>query len=231
MSKIAFFILSFGLTFVVLSEPVHAANRPLSKIELLEGIGNWRQILRAMPTKDLLENDLQQDFLFRLQFAVERRYDDTDAGLVRLLVFMKEIEDQPSNSSALSLSPFLDILIRSVKEIKEPQDALWPYIQQFMVDNSLRNPVSFEETIKQRDYFNQFETVPASALNAEEINLYFIATESPKSPAKSPVLQTSEGPQIGELEQRPGPELPTKTGTTNSSEGESNVRFIEVINR
>lgn len=243
-------ILAFGLTFclvsLVFTKEVIAAHRgplsgPLSKVELLDGIQHWRKILKNIPGPDLRENDLQQEFLFRLQFLVERRYEGTDASFVRILDFMKELEGHPSNLSSSSLNAFLEILIKSIKEIREAQEPLWPYIQQFMVDNSLKNPVNFEETVKQRDYINQFETVSAARLNHEEINQYFISLEIPvptKIPATEPYADeisekssraAGDRPEIRKLEERPRPELPPETGTVNPSEGQTDVGPVKVI--
>ncbi len=222
MRKFALFILCFGLTLLSMTPAVMAASRPLSKNELLDGVQNWRKILKNIPSPEARENDLQQEFLFRLQFLVERRYDGTDESLLRLLQFMRELEERPSNMSSSALNGFLEILIRSLKEVREPQEAMWPYIQQFMVDNSLQRPVAFEETVKQRDYLNQFESLSAKQMSAEEINQYFIAAEIPK-------LEPSQTSNIGKLEESPGPKLAAEATVPNSTEGEPDVGPIIVI--
>jgi hypothetical protein len=228
-----------------------ASTHNLSKTELLDGIQNWRNVLKNIPSADARENDLQQEFLFRLQFLVERRFEGNEASLIRLLEFMKEIEDQPINLSSSTLSPFLEVLIRNIKEIREAQQDLWPFIQQFMVDNSLKNPAAFEETLRQRDYFNKYETVAAGTMTAEEINQFFISMEIPKlvpapvlMPAPSPTptpspapmtnaekqdLETRQSADVGKLEQGPRAELPPKAGTPNTTEGQTDVGTVEVI--
>ncbi len=225
MSKVLVFALSFVLATLTLVTEVKAQARALSKPELLEGIQHWRNILRNIPGSDLRENDLQQEFLFRLQFFIERRYEGNDGSMIRILEFMQDIENQPINLSSSSLGPFLGILIKSLKEAREPQEELWPYVQQFMVDNSLRNPVAFEDTLKQRDYFNQFETVSARRLSAEEINQFFIVMETPTTA----VLNSGQGPNIGKLQERPGAELPAEARAPQPPERQSDVRLIEII--
>lgn len=189
----------------------------LSKPELLQAVKEWRTILKANPPLDARENDLQQEFLFRLQFFVERRYDGTDTSLIRILEFYLELENHPTNISHSSLGPFLQILARSAKEVREPQEPLWPFIQQFMVDNSLANPTSFEESVRQRDYLNKYET-----LKAAEATL-------PKELMPVIPLATSDAAQVPELVQSPGAQLTAETGTANPAEGKPDVRAVEVI--
>lgn len=194
---------------VFTKEVVASTGRPLSRSELLEGIQNWRKILKNIPGNDAHENDLQQEFLFRLQFLCERRYEGNDASLIRIIDFMKELESHPSNISSSALTPFLEILVKSIKEIREAQEPLWPFVQQFMVNNSLKNPVSFEETVKQRDYLNQFETVSAARLTHEDINQYFISLEVP-IPGKEPQPAALTPAQI----QAPAPTPPLESQAT-----------------
>lgn len=234
MRKLALFILSFMIFSVIFTKEVVASTspQPLSKAELLEGIQNWRRVLKNIPGTDLRENDLQQEFLFRLQFLSERRYEGSDASLIRLLDFMKELEDRPSNMSSSALSPFLEILLKSIKEVREAQEPLWPYIQQFMVDNSLKNPVAFEDTVKQRDYINQFETQSARVMSQEEINQYFISMELPipvLAPAVSLQPVASDSANVGKLEEGPRTELPPETRAANAPEGKPDVGAVEVI--
>lgn len=210
-------LLTLCFTIGLLAFPGTVWANALSKPELLLAVKEWRTILKANPPIDARENDLQQEFLFRLQFFVERRYDGTDSSLIRILDFYLELENHPTNISHSSLGPFLQILTRSVKEIREPQEPLWPFIQQFMVDNSLASPTSFEESVRHRDYLNKYETLKAAEAT--------LPTELVVS-APSPTSDTSKVP---ELVQSPGAELAPETRASQPAEGKPDVRAVEVI--
>lgn len=191
-----FLLISF-LFILVTSPAVCAPPAPLKKIarlnksptrtELVAHLSDWQEEIRDLEELSDKRVRAKADFVYRLRFLVERRYDGSEASLLRILKFMKELDGrpQPGELAAATVEEkrFIDQLIKAVEEVRERHEPLWVFVKTFTDSTSLGS-IDLEEFAKGRDYINNYEAVPARILSKNDVDELFTEME-----AKTEVLK------------------------------------------
>lgn len=183
MQKLLFFI----LISVSLLGPTWSFASTLSKQQTLSILADWDKELRLnnqnkidnaispeISAKEQRENDLEIEFVNRLIFQVERKYQDSDPRK-----FFKDIIWDMYQTDRLSINKaygsselFLKVLHQSLEEILEPQENAVMFIKNFTRFSSIQDPVELEVFASTRNYFDgkvSLEAEPVDANTAAEL--------------------------------------------------------------
>lgn len=209
-----------GLSFIAFSgSATPRTAEALSKSRLVNELKIWADENEKEPRLDPLEKDLRKEFIFRLRFQTERRYDGSDASLLRILNFMKELEESPQNRSLSQMNDFLGELIRCIQMNREPAEPLFSFLKTYAKTSGLVNPQKSEEYALGRAYLNGSESRGAQDLNDEDWialgELYdqaraepteeIIESEAAPTAEVSSDLETPESPDHQAPDQNPNP--------------------------
>jgi hypothetical protein len=139
MKRLWFLPLIFCFFQIGLSLSAKAAAPVRTKTELLAEITNWRdQIIKEEIAPEAFE------WSYRLQFLVERRFDGSEASILRLLEFDRELSEDQDRK-------WLTSMIESIKELKEPEESTWTLIRGFLEMSDFENPLSPDEFMNLRE--------------------------------------------------------------------------------
>jgi hypothetical protein len=153
LQKIEVFLLS--LTLLVLAffgARAHAESR----LELIENLQSWKKETLIRPDLKPREKDLRLDFIDRLIFQTERKFQEEPVRdfLLRTLEDMAETDDLASNQSYGSNSEFLLNLQESLKTLLEQRESSLAFLKEYTDFSSLSSPKSVDEFSETRSYYD-----------------------------------------------------------------------------
>lgn len=169
------FLFSLGL-MLCLNFAVHAGVIPHYKLiqpqspdkkSLIQELNNWRDEVEDFEDKNDRNTTMKLDLLYRLTFLVERRYDGSEASLIRILHFMGELDDQGEKNP--EEKEFVQHLLEAIDKARERQEPLWLFIKTYVDDSEIMKPKSFDKFSQEREYINNFENERAKSLSDDEI--------------------------------------------------------------
>lgn len=168
MRKVLFFIL---ILFSLWSPKTTFASA-LPKTNALQFLTNWDQELRenqsGTNSADLREKDLEIQFVNRLIFQVERKYQENDpAKFLRETIWDMYLTDKMAvNQSFGSQELFLSVLHQALEEVLEPQENALLFIKNFTRYSSIQDPAELEDFAATRNYFDGKTTMEVNPVDA-----------------------------------------------------------------
>lgn len=202
------FILLFGLTELASAHAIRALSRP----DLLAKLQAWESDVREWkPTPEYrLEKDLELEWICRLKSAALLKYRETDASFIGLIEDINEVEKAPENASTATLGAFLDALLKSIREDREPTESLFEFIREATERGSIQSPPEMEAFSRSRDYRSQGLSAQAEPLELDD---------------------AGESLAAGELEKPLRPELTPEPAVLDAAEGDLRSGTDDVIER
>lgn len=161
------------------SVPTEAAVRSYSKGQILKEIAAWQEDIKDFEDLEDKGTKIRRDWLFRLQFLIERRYDGSENSLQRILKFMVELDkkgEQHEKSDDLLLN---QRLLEAIEKVREKHEPLWMFVQSYVEDVDPTNPPTIDEFSKSRDYINNFQGVSAKRISSDELEALLESLDQP----------------------------------------------------
>lgn len=178
----------------VMTPQVHARAKSFTKTELLREISEWQEEITEF--EDLTDKDSQvkQDWLYRMQFLIERRYDGSEPSLLRILKFMIELDGTSENKNSSADSVLTQRLVEAIEKIREPNEPLWLFIRDYIDEVSAISPPTIDEYSRLRDYINNYQGVAARRLSPEELEKLLESQDQTKILPTPPIQEVPPVP-------------------------------------
>ena len=141
-----------------------------SRFEVLAQMQDWKSKTQARPDLEDREIDLRLDFINRLIFQTESKYQEETLRDFLLKTFeeMTETDQLTNNQSFGSMNEFLISLQTSLATLIEKNENPLIFVQNFTEFSGISEPASADEFSETRSYYDGKNISAAHPLSLEE---------------------------------------------------------------
>jgi hypothetical protein len=135
----------------------------------LSELKNWREKTAERQDLEDREKDLRLQFIHRLIFQVDRKYqgEDLKSFFAFAIKDMRLTDQMKINQSLGSIEIFLESLELAIQEILEPRESVVSLIQDFTDFSGISEPANVDEFAAHRSYFDGKKSIRARDLDLE----------------------------------------------------------------
>jgi hypothetical protein len=140
-----------------------------SPAAVLSELKNWRDKTSERQDLEEREKDLRLQFIHRLIFQVDRKYQGQDLKIffVSTIKEMRFTDQMKINQSLGSIETFLEFLELTIQEVLEPRESVVSLIQDFTDFSGISEPANVDAFSSHRSYFDGKKSIRAKDLDLE----------------------------------------------------------------
>ncbi len=176
--SLVLFLAVFTLVFTI-TVTAYSAIPSVAKTQILKDFAEWQSDIDDFEDLTETETQVKRDWLFRLQFLIERRYDGNENSILRILKFMVELDSKQQNSKKNTETLLTERLIEALEKSREPNEPLWAFVKAYVDDVNPLDPPTLDQFTKSRDYINRFQGIAAKRISPEDLEILLEKLERP----------------------------------------------------